>query len=228
MPYYRVDHVSYRTDTPWPPATAGASLERIPLEAHGNDSGSWRTGPANGTPGIPSANRPPVFTIISNPVVPRLMPLTLTLMLADLNAPWQTASFVPIQLPAASAFNRIHNRFPLTPSGAHGQGEFTARFLARDNAACGAEQTELQFTVQVTQPLTASAQYVPGGLQISSPAFPGETYRANFARISIWAIGNCSRNSPRAKIRLPPFTMSDQVKIRPAFTGSAGYDDNQY
>jgi hypothetical protein len=61
VPYYRVDHVSYRAVAPWPMAGNGVSLEKVPLQAYGNDPAYWRAGPTNGTPGIPSSNRPPVI-----------------------------------------------------------------------------------------------------------------------------------------------------------------------
>ncbi|MBM3882861.1 MAG: hypothetical protein FJ387_24580 [Verrucomicrobia bacterium] len=52
VPYYRVDRVGYRTQAPWPAIAAGASLERVPLEAYGNDPAHWRAGPVGGTPGV--------------------------------------------------------------------------------------------------------------------------------------------------------------------------------
>ena len=40
-PYYRVDHVTYRATLPWPPATAGGSLHKVPAAAYGNDALNW-------------------------------------------------------------------------------------------------------------------------------------------------------------------------------------------
>ena len=59
VPYYRVDHVSYRTNAPWSQPAIGASLERMPLQSFGNDPANWRASPFGGTPAVPVANRLP-------------------------------------------------------------------------------------------------------------------------------------------------------------------------
>ncbi|MDF7809078.1 lamin tail domain-containing protein [Pontiellaceae bacterium B12219] len=52
VPMYRVDHVSYRTNSMWAVANrGGVSLERRPLNGYGNDPSSWRTSLAGGSPG---------------------------------------------------------------------------------------------------------------------------------------------------------------------------------
>ncbi|MDF7799536.1 lamin tail domain-containing protein [Pontiellaceae bacterium B1224] len=53
VPMYRMDHVSYRTNAFWSVANSGdVSLERIPLDAYGNDPASWRASPRKGTAGF--------------------------------------------------------------------------------------------------------------------------------------------------------------------------------
>ena len=49
--FYRVDHVSYDNETPWPssPNGQGDSLQRVSLSAFGNDPESWEA--ATPTPG---------------------------------------------------------------------------------------------------------------------------------------------------------------------------------
>ena len=41
VPYYRVDHVTFRTVSPWPINVVGTSLQRIPVESYGNDPLDW-------------------------------------------------------------------------------------------------------------------------------------------------------------------------------------------
>ena len=49
VPYYRVDHVTYRTAGSWPPAIPGASLQKTAIAAYGNDPFNWTA--ATPTPG---------------------------------------------------------------------------------------------------------------------------------------------------------------------------------
>jgi hypothetical protein len=177
VPYYRVDHVAYRTNAPWPQTVPGTSLERVPIEAYGNDAADWRATPSGATPGVPAANRPPIITVTGHTVVPQLTPLTLTLAVADLDVPWQRVSLTSAQLPAGSTFDQALGTFSWTPAQA---GDFIARFTATDTTVCGTNQTSLEFVVQVTQPLAVTAQYFAGGLQLSFPALPGETYHLEY------------------------------------------------
>ena len=180
VPYYRVDHVSYRATLPWSPAIAGVSLERMPVEAYGNDPVYWRAGPSGGTPGIPAANRPPIITVTGNPVVPQQTPLKLTVAVADLDVPWQTVTLLPAQLPDGSAFDSALGTLSWTPSSTQGPGEFIARFVATDSAACGLNQTAVQIGIQVTQPFAVTARWLAGDLQLSFPALSGESYRVEY------------------------------------------------
>jgi hypothetical protein len=180
VPYYRVDHVSYRTAWPWPPASAELSLERIPLEAYGNDPAYWRAGPSGGSPGVTAANRLPIITVTGNLVVPQASPLTLTLAAADLDVPWQTVTLSPTELPAGSRFDPASGTLAWTPSAAQGPGDFTVQFVATDTAACGPNQASLQFVIHVTAPLVLTAQYLADTLQLSFPALSGETYRVEY------------------------------------------------
>jgi hypothetical protein len=180
VPYYRVDHVSFRTNAPWPQTAAGSSLERIPLEAYGNDTAYWRTGPANGTPGVPAANRPPIITASGNTIIPQLATLTLTIIAADLDVPWQTVGVAPFQLPTGSTFDPWTGVLSWTPTAAQGPGDFIARFTATDSSLCGTNQTSLEFTIQVVKPLSVTAQYLAGGLEMSFPVLAGETYRVEY------------------------------------------------
>jgi len=180
VPYYRADHVAYRTNAPWPQAISGTSLERIPLEAFGNDPAYWRTGLVGGTPGTPAANRPPIISVTGKTAVPQLTPLTLALSVADLDVPWQTVNLVAALSPVGSTFDPLTGNLSWTPSTAQGPGDFTARFTATDTSACGTNQTWLEFVIQVIQPLTVNVQFVSGGVEMNFPVLAGETYRVEY------------------------------------------------
>jgi hypothetical protein len=175
VPNYRVDHVTYRTNAPWPETGIGVGLERIPLEAYGNDPASWRATPVNGTPGTPAGNRQPVISVAGNPVVPQQMPLTLTVSVADLDVPWQSVTLTSTQLPQGSLFDPVHGTLSWTPAAAQEPGEYLVQFTALDSAACASPPVTLQLAIQVTQSLEVAVEYFAEGLQVSYPALPGET-----------------------------------------------------
>jgi len=50
VPYYRMDWFTYKPSAPWPTLTTGASFEKYPVQAYGNDPVYWRNAPG-GTPG---------------------------------------------------------------------------------------------------------------------------------------------------------------------------------
>jgi hypothetical protein len=180
IPYYRVDHVTYRTRAPWPMVTPGASLSRIPLEAFGNDPAYWRP-QTGGNPGVTATNRPPFINVLGDPIVPQETELVLTLAAADLDVPWQSVTLNPVLLPPASTFDPVLGRFSWVPTLSHGPGEFLARFTATDDAACGPLQTTLDLVIQVTQSLSLSADFVDGQLQLRFVAAAGAIYHIEFA-----------------------------------------------
>lgn len=180
VPWLRVDQVSYRTNAPWPATLAGRSFERAPVEGFGNDPATWRAGPLHGTPGAIAANRPPVITVIGAPVIPQFYPLALTVAAADVDAPWQTTTLVATHLPPGGVFDPAVGRFAWTPSAAQAPGEFTARFVAADNAVCGGAQTELLLPVRVTAPLALAAQVLTAEVRLTFPVLGGETYRVEY------------------------------------------------
>ena len=69
VPYYRVDHVTYRTDIPWPLSAPGVSFQRTPLQGYGNDPLNWVA--AAPTPGANLAlgQKPVILTPPQNQVV---------------------------------------------------------------------------------------------------------------------------------------------------------------
>src|SRR4029077_10078319 len=104
VPYYRVDHVTCRTNAPWLPSVAGVSLERIPLQAYGNDPVYWRAGPTNGTPGLAPSNRPAVIHVDGALTFDEQVPMTLIASAADPDAPWQFVQITSTELPPGGSF----------------------------------------------------------------------------------------------------------------------------
>jgi hypothetical protein len=104
----------------------------------------------------------------------------LTVSVADLDIPWQTVTLSATQLPEGSTYDPDLGVFSWTPSSAQVPGDYTARFVATDSAACGLNQTAVQVTIQVTQPFAVRAQYLGGDLQLSFPALSGESYRLEY------------------------------------------------
>jgi hypothetical protein len=183
VPYYRVDHVTYRASAPWPPAGNGVSLEKIPLQAYGNDPAYWRPGPTNGTPGIPSGNRPPVIHVAGELTFDEQTPMTLAVSAADLDVPWQSVTLSAAQLPPGSSFDTASGTFDWTPSESQGPGNYLATFSASDSAACGsirATQSALLTVHDLTEPFALTAHLQPGPLRLTFPAIVGETYRVEF------------------------------------------------
>ncbi|MGV3771467.1 MAG: lamin tail domain-containing protein [Verrucomicrobiales bacterium] len=66
VPYIVADAVRYNDKTPWPNLgiNIGSSLEKLPVNAYGNDPGNWRASPGPASPGLDNdGNRPPIITI---------------------------------------------------------------------------------------------------------------------------------------------------------------------
>ena len=151
VPYYRVDHVSYRVESPWPEAQLGRGLERVPVQAYGNEPAAWRLGPTNGTPGFAASNRPPTVHVEGGLVGLELTPLQWVVSAADPDAPWQTTTLHPTRLPSGSGFDAVAGSFTWTPTEAQGPGSYAAEFVATDDAACGALSTVLPLTLTVLE-----------------------------------------------------------------------------
>lgn len=167
VPYYRVDHVSYRTNAPWPAMLAGASLERVPIESYGNDAADWRLGPVHGSPGIAASNRSPTLHVDGLLTVNEESPLTLAISVADPDAPWQATSVWPTRLPPGSSFDEVTGLLTWTPGESQGPGSYLAEFAAVDHVACGAILTALPVTVHVNE-----ANLPPGWTPQADLQFP--------------------------------------------------------
>jgi hypothetical protein len=177
VPYYRVDHVSYRTNTPWPQPVIGASLERMPVQSFGNDPANWRATPPGGTPGQPVSNRLPVISAGGYFEVPQQALLSFTVSAADLDAPWQTVSLSATQLPSGATFDPASGMFSWLPSAAQPPGDYSAWFMARDTTLCDDNHNVHEVVIHVVPQLTIAMHYtISDGMQLSFSALPGETY----------------------------------------------------
>jgi len=180
VPYYCVDHVTYQTTAPWPEPGIAGGLEKVTLEAYGNDPLYWRPTLPGGSPGVRALNRPPIIQVIGDPVAAQESRLDLRLIVTDLDIPWQTVHLAAIELPPGSAFDSTLGTFSWTPSSAQGPGEFVARFRATDDSRCSAMQTDVEVPIDVIQALTLSATYDAGQLGLSFLGLSGETYRVEY------------------------------------------------
>lgn len=178
VPYYRVDHVAYRSAPPWP-TTPGASLERVPVEAYGNDPASWRAGPVDGTPGRRADNRLPLLRVEGALSIPEQATTTLRISVADPDAPWQTPAIWATRLPPGAIFDESTGTLIWAPTEAQGPGVYNAEFMASDHAVCVAGFAYLPLTliVQEADPFMLSAQRDVNGVWLSFPTLAGEAYR---------------------------------------------------
>ena len=135
VPYYRVDRVGYRPASPWPTAadTGDVSLERMPLEAYGNDPIAWRASAAGGTPGVAYGNRMPVVNTLGTNVADEGQTVSFAVWGADVDAPWQTVSVDAVGAPAGATFNADTGAFEWPTSEIHGPGTYPVSFVARDS-----------------------------------------------------------------------------------------------
>lgn len=191
VPYYRMDHVSFRTAAPWPAFVAGASIERQPLEGYGNDAAYWHIGSANGTPGTTRPNRAPQINATSVQVDEQTS-FTTSVFAVDLDVPWQSVSITNLSLPAGASFNPQSGEFVWTPGELDGPGVFTSRFVAVDSAVCSPAIVTGELVVTVNEANRApqwSSQppvTIPAGVSIdiaptaTDPDLPAQSlsYRA--------------------------------------------------
>jgi hypothetical protein len=135
VPYYRVDHLRYEPNAPWPAsATNGAvSLERVTLEGYGNEPANWLPSVNGGTPGTFVGNRAPNLSIIGNTTVTEGDTVSLAVQGSDLDQPWQSVALSAQNLPLASSFNPNTGAFSWTTAEADGPGVYNLQFIATDN-----------------------------------------------------------------------------------------------
>lgn len=138
VPYYRVDHIFFRPDASWPvlPESGGTSLERLPLEAYGNDPAAWRASTTGGTPGQFEGNRPPFVHILGTNGVDEETAMTFVAVPMDPDQPWQEVTLSVTNLPPGSLYNPLTGRFIWIPTEADGPGIFPITFEVVDHPSC--------------------------------------------------------------------------------------------
>lgn len=139
VPMYRVDRVNYLPLAPWPTqaVAGGVSLERVTLEAYGNDPANWTPSIAGGTPGIAFANRIPTVGASGLTHVNEGDTISVFASAADADVPWQTFSLSVTGLPAGATFNATNGMLDWITGELDGPSTSIVRFIASDNGACG-------------------------------------------------------------------------------------------
>jgi hypothetical protein len=175
VPYYRVDHVTYRTNAPWPQTLAGAALERVPVEGYGNDPADWRVTASGGTPGVAATNRPPSLRIEGSLHFSEQSTSSVTVAVADLDAPWQPVTLWATRLPSGSSFDEATGVLTWAPTESQGPGTYLAEFAASDNAGCSPLSASLAVNLdaeEVNLPPTWAPQpdvVFPAGVPLAIP-----------------------------------------------------------
>lgn len=139
VPMYRVDRVNYLPLAPWPvqAVSGGVSLERVTLEAYGNDPANWIGSVAGGTPGTAFANRVPTVGASGVAHVNEGDTISLLATAADADAPWQTVVLSAVGLPPTAFFNASSGSLTWVTSEVDGPSTTLVSIVASDNGACG-------------------------------------------------------------------------------------------
>lgn len=150
VPLYRVDRVFYEPAAPWP-ALTNRSIERVTLEAYGNDPANWLASAAtNGTPGTFIGNRVPTIGVIGSDTFDEGDTATFTVSTADADTPWQTAQLIGSLLPPGASFDVTNGIFSWPTAEIHGPGTYTSRFVVLDSAQCPGIATQ-NFVITVAE-----------------------------------------------------------------------------
>jgi hypothetical protein len=153
VPRYRVDRVRYAPGAPWPPEadTDGISLERITLEAYGNDPLHWQASAPGGSPGVVVGNRLPTVGVAGSLTVNEGEPVEFTVLADDADQPWQTVGLTHGPLPPGATFTATNGLFTWTPAELDGPGTQVVEFVATDSGACGGGIRTQQVAITVAE-----------------------------------------------------------------------------
>ena len=135
LPYYRMDHVRYEPDGPWPAQadSGGFSLERVTLEGYGNDPINWQPSATNGSPGTVVDNHQPDLNVVGDTTVYEGDTVSLTASASDVDQPWQTIALSAQNLPGGSSFDPNSGTFLWPTVETDGPGVYNLQFIVADN-----------------------------------------------------------------------------------------------
>jgi hypothetical protein len=171
VPQYRVDRVFFEPLAPWPASavSGGRALQRLTLEAYGNDPANWEASAPGSMPGSAAGNRPPTIGVIGESAVNEGDTVIFSVYVADADEPWQQVSLTHGDMPPGGSFNPADNSFTWVTGEADGPGVHLAKFVATDSAPCPASLTQaVAVTVaEVNVPHTIA---LPQGMR-----YPAET-----------------------------------------------------
>jgi hypothetical protein len=174
VPYYRADRVRYALAPPWPAATAGVSLVRVPLESYGCDPASWQAGAPGATPGAAAHNRAPACEVSGAAAAGEGEEIVLSVRGSDPDQPWQAVSLSVGGAPAGASFDAAGGAFTWRTGEADGPGAYELRFCATDSGCAprAATQTVWVTVSEINRPPQLAQQVdlaYPAGLWLSLP-----------------------------------------------------------
>lgn len=178
VPYYRVDRVAYEPLAPWPEgADAGnVSLERVALDAYGNDPSSWQTSEPGGTPGTGAVivNQPPTLDAIPDQRIPAGTAFELWVHATDPDIPAQTLRFSATGLPTGVEIDPANGRIA---GAAVLPGHYPVRVTVADDQSPALTDSQT-FAIDVTGPFRIEVETVGSGElpEFRFQAMAGEAY----------------------------------------------------
>jgi hypothetical protein len=180
VPYYRLDHVNYRPNAPWPTAATNEAipLVRSALDGYGNDPATWVASssvpPSPGT--VPSVNQPPVLDPIGDIDYPTAVVFSTTLAATAPDLPAQSLTFSATGLPSEFALN---SQSGVIEGTGQSTGTYSVVVTVSDNQTPPLTDSE-SFTLTLTAPfelvLAPSGGGTPGTVNLSFNTLLGETY----------------------------------------------------
>ncbi len=177
VPYYRVDHVTYRAGAPWPVIAGGASIDKFPVASYGNDPAHWQAGRIHGTPGLLPGNQPPVWTLQLDLSLPAGSLWEIPLYATDPNLPARSLAFQATGLPPGF-------RLATDPLRLAGQattpGDYPVEVTASNDLTPPLSAT-LRFVLRITEPFVLAVRAEPGLVRMTFPAIPGQIYRVEYS-----------------------------------------------
>lgn len=178
VPHVRMDRVFYHNIDPWPvePETGSYGLERLPVEAYGNQPCAWVLSSSAGTPGLMAGNRAPGVWVDNDLVSYQRTGLSWTVRPDDPDAPWQDVQLRLTEGPEGMILTP-EGQLQWVPTGALAPGSYTVAFEVEDDGLPPLFQ-EVSFTLTLSSPLQMTMEtLVDGTMRFGIPVFDGYGYR---------------------------------------------------